>query len=103
MGEFTSEQEPAENVPDKIEEPTTFNTDVDGVSCDNEIKQGNVSFPCFNVDKHDFFNNMKSNRRRLRFKSGSNVQQYHSQTKYQRPFYISYTDSKGKTFQRKIK
>ena len=103
MGEFTSDQEPAENVPDKKEEPTSFATDVEGVSSDSEVKHGNISLPCFSVDKHVFYQNMQSGRRRLRFKSGTNAQQYHSQSKYQRPFYISYTDSKGKTFQRKIK
>lgn len=104
MGEFTSDHEPPENASDKEEDqPTSFATDVEGVNANSEVKQGNVSFPCFDVTKGEFYQNMQAGRRRLRFKSGTDAQQYHSKSKYQRPFYVSYTDSKGKTFQRKIK
>ena len=103
MGEFTSGDEPPVNIPDKEKQTTSFTTDVEGVNADREIKQGNVSFPCFDVSKHEFYQNMEAGRRRLRFKNGTNAQQYHSKSKYQRPFYISYTDTQGKTFQRKIK
>jgi hypothetical protein len=64
---------------------------------------GTESLPVFNVTKDEFYQNMRNGRKRLRFKSGTNAQQYMSKTKYRRPFYISYTDSDGKIYNRKIK
>ena len=78
-------------------------TDVSGVNSDSIIKQGTNEFPCFDVSSHEFHQNMQDGRRRLRFKSGSSAQKYMSGTKYNRPFYISTTDSNGKIFQRRIK
>jgi hypothetical protein len=59
-------------------------TDVPDVFADGE-KGG---MPVFDVEPDEFFKNMKVNRRRMRFKSGSTAQQYHSNTKYRRPFWI---------------
>jgi len=91
--------------PEKEEEKNIekgFPTDVEGISCDSVVKHGNVELPCFSVSKGEFFQNMTDGRRRLRFKSGTNVQKYMQNTKYNRPFYIKTTEN-GKTYQRKIK
>jgi hypothetical protein len=61
-----------------------FATDVDGVMADGE-KEGH---PVFDVSAEEFYNNMKQDRKRLRFASGTKAQQYHSSTKYNRPFFI---------------
>lgn len=113
MGAFTddggppsSQEEPEQELDiekPEIEEPTGFSTDVEGVVSDDEHAHGNIKFPVFNVGKNEFYQNMNYGRKRLRFKSGSNAQKYMSGTKYKRSFYVSYTDSKGKTYQRKIK
>jgi hypothetical protein len=63
-------------------------TDVDGVYADGE----KTGVPVFDVSAKEFYDNMKSTRRRLRFKSGSAAQQYHSKSKYRRPFYIRNKD-----------
>jgi len=87
-----------------IKDDDTFETDVEGVRADGYIQQGTDKFPKFNVDKSSFFQNMTDGRKRLRFPSGSNAQQYMSNTKYGRnPFYISYTDDHGETYTRKIR
>jgi hypothetical protein len=80
-----------------------FDTDVPDVRADDIVRQGKDEFPCFDVDKGEFYQNMQDGRRRLRFKSGSNAQQYMSKTKYNRPFYIRHTDDDGKKFVRRIK
>lgn len=106
-GPPTTQPEPEEEVIKKDdeggEEPVGFETDVKDVMADDEMHQGNITFPSFKVTKNEFYQNMTHGRKRLRFKSGTNTQQYMSKTRYKRPFYISYTDSKGKTFSRKIK
>ncbi len=73
-----------------------FPTDVDGVTADGE-KEGH---PVFDVSAEEFYNNMKQDRRRLRFGSGTKAQQYHSSTKYNRPFYIR---NKADGYLRKVK
>ena len=114
MGIFTDDGGPPTTQPeeeeevevkkdDGQEEPTGFSTDVDSVRADGEVAHGNITFPSFNVTKNEFYQNMKHGRKRLRFKTGSSTQQYMSKTRYKRPFYISYTDSKNKTYSRKIK
>lgn len=75
--------------PDATKEvPDQFKTDVDGVFADGE-KSG---MPVFDVSSKEFYGNMKTNRLRLRFKSGSNAQSYQSQSKYRRPFWIRNKD-----------
>ncbi len=59
-------------------------TDVDGVYADGE----KAGVPVFDVTQAEFYDNMKSDRRRLRFTSGTAAQSYHSKSNYRRPFYI---------------
>jgi len=65
-----------------------FATDVPDVFADGE-KNG---IPVFDVSSSEFYKNMKTDRLRLRFKSGSNAQAYQSQSKYRRPFFIRNQD-----------
>ena len=63
-------------------------TDVDGVYADGE--KGGV--PVFDVTQAEFYDNMKNDRQRLRFKTGTAAQSYHKQSNYRRPFYIRNKD-----------
>lgn len=63
-------------------------TDVPDCFADGE-KEGH---PVFDVTPKEFYNNMKVDRKRLRFKSGTSAQKYHKHTKYRRPFFIRNTD-----------
>ena len=65
-----------------------FATDVPDVFADGD-KSG---VPVFDVSSKEFYANMKTDRLRLRFKSGSNAQAYQSQSKYRRPFWIRNQD-----------
>lgn len=73
-------------------------TDVSGVFADGK-KDG---LPVFNVSKEDFYNNMRMDRKRMRFKTDT-VSQYLRGTRYNRPFYIEYKGDKGEHYLRKIK
>ena len=61
-----------------------FATDVDDVYADGT--RGDL--PVFDVEPDEFFKNMKMDRRRMRFAPGSKAQQYHSKSKYRRPFWV---------------
>lgn len=74
-------------------------TDVDGISANGIMNNLYV----FDVDRDDFFNNMKEDRKRQRFKSDTNVAKYARATKYNNPFYVRYKDEDGKAYIRKIK
>lgn len=76
-------------------DPRGFKTDVEDVFADGERN----GVPVFDVSKDEFYRNMKIDRKRLRFSSGTKVQQYHSKTKYNMPFYIR---NKDDGFMRKI-
>ena len=76
-----------------------FATDVDGVMANGE-REGK---PVFDVEHGEFYQNMEFGRKRLRFKSGSNIQQYMQGTKYKNPFFIRYTDDNGKQYIRRVK
>ena len=76
-----------------------FDTDVDGVKAHGE----RLGLPVFNVERDEFFQNMNYGRKRLRFRSGSAVQQYMQGTRYNRPFWISYKEENGQEFIRKVK
>ncbi len=65
-----------------------FATDVPDIFADGE-KNG---IPVFDVSSTEFYKNMKTDRLRLRFKSGSNAQAYQSKSKYRRPFFIRNQD-----------
>ena len=73
-------------------------TDVEDVFADG-IK---LELPVFNVTSKEFHQNMTDGRRRLRFNSGSSVQNYMQKTRYNRPFWISWNDGKN-TYVRKVK
>ncbi len=108
MSAFTSDGGPVTSQPEEetVEVDTEverFTTDVEGVMADDQVSQGTDKFPVFSVDHDSFYQNMKQGRKRLRFKSGTDAQQYMSKTQYKRPFYIQHTDNKGKTYTRKIK
>lgn len=59
-------------------------TDVSDIFADGEYKGA----PVFDVSKDEFYNNMKQDRKRLRFKTGSVAGSYMRKTKYNIPFYI---------------
>lgn len=73
-----------------------FETDVEGVFANGE-KGG---FPVFDVSKKEFYNNMKVDRKRLRFNKDTVVSDYMRKTKYNKTFYVRNTDD---GFLRKIK
>jgi len=104
MGEFTDDQigEPINKPETEKADDSGCPTDVDGVNANDIVKHGNVEFPCFTVSKQEFFSNMKQNRKKTRFKSGSTVQQYMQKTRYKNPFFIEYEED-GKKYRRKIK
>ena len=76
-----------------------FDTDVEDVKAHCE-RQG---MPVFDVEHKDFWQNMEMGRKRLRFQSGSAVQQYMQKTRYNKPFFIRYKDDSGKEFIRRVK
>lgn len=108
MGEFTNSDVQADKIQQDlgVDEPKTstaapddgsqktdapdskFATDVEGLYADGTRGE----LPVFDVDADEFFKNMKQDRRRMRFKSGSKAQQYHSNTKYRRPFWVRNKD-----------
>ena len=103
MGEFTGFNDEPVQSQEPVEKPTEFNTDVPDVKAKDVVKQGNLEFPVFDCDKNEFFQNMEHGRKRLRFKSGSDVQKYMQNSKYRNPFYVRYTDDNGKVYTRKVK
>ena len=73
-----------------------FETEVEGIFADG--KKGNLHV--FDVSNKEFFDNMKMDRKRLRFSSDSNASKYMRSTKYNIPFYIR---NKESGYLRKIK
>jgi len=69
-----------------------FATDVPDIFADGE-KNG---MPVFDVSSSEFYNNMKKDRLRLRFKAGTPAQSYQSQSKYRRPFWVRNSDQNDK-------
>lgn len=63
-----------------------FKTDVEDIHADGQRN----GLPVFKVSKDEFYSNMKSDRKRLRFKSGTKMQQYMNKTRYKNPFFIEY-------------
>jgi hypothetical protein len=71
-----------------------FETDVEGV-----FAHGNKDgVPVFDVEQDEFYKNMKMDRKRMRFKTGSDVATYMQRTRYNRPFFIKHGE-----YLRKIK
>ncbi|HRR48597.1 MAG TPA: hypothetical protein P5293_01265 [Bacteroidales bacterium] len=63
---------------------------IEGLFADGINQKDNL--PIFNVDKEDFYQNMSHGRKRIRFKSGSAVQQFMQKSRYNRSFYIKHGD-----------
>src|SRR6056297_3366872 len=107
MGEFRDDNMPSDDIKSDGDQSQTnddgFKTDVDGVVAPESVKRGKDEFPCFNVSNKEFFQNMQGGRKRLRFNNGSDAQKYMQGSKYQRKFYIKYTDDNGKSLLRSIK
>jgi hypothetical protein len=103
MGEFTNGESPdqfASKSRTYVEEnPGKVQTDVPDVFADGK----RFGFPVFNVSKKEFDSNMSVDRKRLRFTNGSNVQKYMLATRYNRPFFISYSEESGNRYLRKVK
>ena len=85
--------------PEKVEIPT----DVEGVFADDVVKHGKEEIPVFDCEEKEFYGNMKSDRKRLRFKNGSAAAKYMNNTKYNRPFFIRTKTASGEVYTRKIK
>lgn len=68
----------------QTEAPKGVPTDVEDVYADGT--KGDI--PVFDVTPDEFNNNMKTTRRRLRFKKGSKAAEYMRKTQYNRPFWI---------------
>ena len=73
-----------DNSVQKSDQAGKIKTDVSDVYADGEYKGS----PVFDVSKSEFYNNMKQDRKRLRFKSGSPASTYMRKTSYRIPFYI---------------
>jgi len=83
-GDHAVTQNEPKNDQEQQQQDSRFATDVPDLFADGE-KGG---LPVFDVSSAEFYNNMKTDRLRLRFKSGSTAQAYHQKSKYRRPFWI---------------
>lgn len=89
--------------------PEPIDTDVsleggEKLQSDGSVRVGQDQFPVFKVSKNDFYNNMRADRNRLRFESGSKAANYHQGTKYRNPFFIQFDDEEtGEPYRRRIK
>ena len=70
------------------EEPQGIETNVTDVYADAINKRDNL--PIFKVSHDEFFQNMEFGRKRLRFKSGTNVQKFMRGSRYNAPFWIQH-------------
>jgi hypothetical protein len=77
-------------------EPGKIATDVDDIFADG-MKQ---DLPVFDVETDDFYNNLRADRQRLRFKSSDAITQYMQKTRYNRPFWVRTKDG---NYMRKVK
>jgi alkylated DNA repair dioxygenase AlkB len=91
-GENSAEQGAAQNRAAVVNKETE--TDVPDIKANGE-KDG---IPVFDVNDQDFYNNMKVDRKRMRFTTDG-VKDYMQRTKYNRPFYIRNRDN----YLRKVK
>jgi len=81
-----------------------YATDVEGVTADDVVKNGKEEYPLFKVSSKEFFDNQKSDRKKIRFANNSKVGEYMRKTKNShRPFYIKTTAPDGHTYTRKIR
>lgn len=100
MGSFIDGNTPGTDVRDALQfvDDGLVPTDVEGVMASGTKNNLHV----FDVDKEDFYKNMKDDRKRQRFKSDSPAAQYLRGTKYKNPFYVRYKDEDG-AYIRKVK
>ncbi len=101
MGEMMSGTTPGDDARASLTAVTDGQvpTDVDGVFAQGTKDNLHV----FDVDREDFYKNMKDDRKRIRFKSDSSASQYLRGTKYRNPFYVRYKDEDGNAYIRKVK
>ena len=59
--------------------------------------------PVFDVSSSEFYNNMRQERNRMRFKNGSKVSRFMQNNKYRKPFYMRHTDNNGEKYMKKVK
>lgn len=105
MGELTSggidpgREADLTRVAVQVNDPGKVPTDVDGVFADGQRN----NLPVFDIEHDDFYNNMKADRKRVRFKTDTAATSYLRGTRYNRPFYLRTTDDKGNQLLRKVK
>lgn len=84
--------------PDVVD-PGKIETDVSGIFADGKKNDS----PIFTVSKKDFYNNMKMDRKRMRFETET-ASNYLRGTRYNKPFYIQYKDDEsGEHYLRRVK
>lgn len=90
----------AEDEVQQDQEQQGFDSGVEGVPADDLYKDNT---PVFDVDTNEFFNNMRQERNKMRFKNGSKPSQFMQSTSYRKPFYMRTTDSQGQKLLKKVK
>ena len=81
----------------------SIKTDVPELDSDTYYAKGLDKFPIFDVSQREFFDNMKLDRQRVRFTSGSKAQKYSQESRYRNPFFVRYKDEAGRQYVRRIK
>lgn len=101
MGEMSNGTTPGSDARDSITQVNDgeFQTDVEGVMSNGQKNNLHV----FDIDKENFFKNMKDDRKRQRFGTDSAATKYLRGTKYRVPFFVRYKDENGDAFIRKVK
>ena len=92
-GQIAKDKDQAVEVPDG-----KTKTHIDGVFADAVNKRDNL--PVFKVGHGEFYQNMNYGRKRIRFKSGTDVQKFMQGSKYKQSFWIQH-DKDG--YMRKVK
>ena len=77
-------------------EPGKIQTDVENIFADG-MKD---NLPVFDVEADEFNNNMRADRKRMKYNSNPALHQYMQQTRYNRPFWVR---TKDQGYMRKIK
>jgi len=98
-GEFTGGDTPGTDADfnrTAMDANVDLDTDVPGVKA-NAMRNG---IPVFDVEDDDFYKNMKSDRKRVRFPADHPVTQYLKQTRYNQPFFVRTKDGQ---YMRKVK
>lgn len=101
MGEFTGsngnvDSHQAQAASDMDIRSDKFATEVPGVYADAFKQVGTERVPIFSVDQESFHQNLEHGRKRIRFPEDTAAHNYIKNAKYNKPFYISYTDPNNK-------